>query len=273
MTIVPRKRWRGRKYPPGKAGSSDLKRKSLLLIAGVIVLAVVSGVVGTGLFNWLAHSDFFQITSIRVQGTRKVAKAAVLELCGVDLHSNLLSADRADVEQRLRSHPWIKEVRVERDWPSRLLIRVQERKAEALVYGGDGWYFVDRDGVVFSPAMAGDDLDFPVITGMKGEAWRNGKNKGITDALQLLRRAGRGNTNLPKQNISELHVTKDGDIILFLANRPIPIYLGQGDMGRKFGRLAKVLGWLYRKKEFGEATAIRLDYLGKKVLVERAGSG
>ncbi|MBU1743269.1 MAG: cell division protein FtsQ, partial [Proteobacteria bacterium] len=65
---------------------------------------------------------------------------------------------------------------------------------------------------------------------------------------------------------------ESGELILFLADRSFPIYLGQGDMGKKCIRLARVLGWLYKKNEFQDTTSIRLEYLDNKVLVERGGS-
>jgi len=274
MTRVAGKNWKGGGYSPRKSAARELKRQLLLLLSTVILVGAVLGAAGIGLYKWLSHSDFFQITSISIQGTRKLAKATVLELSGIDIHSNLLAVDQDEIEARLAACGWIKKAEVRRQWPDRLQITIYERQAEALVYGEQGWYFVDREGVVFAEVEPDDGLDFPVITGLREEDWRDaGPDSAFSEVRSLLRQAGRGNINLPKQNISQLHVTNNKEIMLFLASRPIPIYLGRGEMDRKFVRLAKVLGWLYKKNQFSEATAIRFDRLDKKVLVERAGSG
>ena len=74
------------------------------------------------------------------------------------------------------------------------------------------------------------------------------------------------NPNLPSQNISELRVSED-DIVLFLMDRPFPVRLGRGDMREKYGRLAKVLYWLYKRKEFSNVAYIKVNYSEDKVLV------
>jgi cell division septal protein FtsQ len=274
MIMVSKKKWRGRPYPPRRDGAVDLKRRVILLIAaGFLVVAVLVGA-GFAFYNGLTRSVFFQLTAIKIQGSQRVGNGTILELSGVDIHSNLLKLNRQAVEERLAAHPWIKGVEVQRDWPNRLLITVKERKPVALFAGGERFFFVDVDGAIFASAEPGDDLDFPVISGMTRQAWEAADSAGPRgDILRLFRKAGRGDSNLPLQNISELHVDKDGNVVMFLADRPFPIYFGRGDMEVKFGRVAKVLGWLYKKKQFQETIAIRLDDLEKKVLVERASSG
>ena len=84
--------------------------------------------------------------------------------------------------------------------------------------------------------------------------------------MSFIRLAGRGNVTLPRQNISEIHLKVNGDLILFLMDHPVPIYLGQGDMRAKYNRLVKVLSWLYRKDRFNSIAAIKVDYMEKKVL-------
>jgi len=243
-------------------------------VTAVAVAGVIFAVVGFGLHSLLVRSDFFQITSIKISGTDKVEKAEVVELSGINIHSNLLAVNKTAVEERLIAHPWIKSVRVLRDFPNRLLISLKERRPAALISNEAGLSYVDGAGTIFASLKKGDALDFPVITGISGGAAGGQEHRaGLVDALQLIRWAGRGNTNLPRQNISQLHLSGDEKLILFLADRPFPIFLGQGDMGKKYKRLARVLGWLYKKGEFKQTTAIRLEYLGNKVLVEKGGSG
>ncbi len=274
MIRVAKKKWRGRPYSPRRDGAAELRRKMLLLAAGAVLILVMIVGAGFAVYKGLTRSAFFQITAINIQGAQRVGKGAILELSGVDIHSNLLQLKRREVEERLAAHPWIRSVEVRRDWPNRLLVTVKERKPVA-IFGGEGkFFFVDAGGAIFASAEPDDDLDFPVISGLTRQAWEATEQAGTqADILRLLRQAGRGDSNLPLQNISELHVEKGGQLVMFLADHPFPIYLGQGGMEVKFSRLAKVLGWLYKKKQFQETIAIRLDNLEKKVVVERATSG
>jgi len=274
MIRVSKKKWRDRPYPSRRDGAADLRRKVMLLVAGGFLGIGVFVALGFAVYNGLTRSVFFQITAINIQGSQRVGKGTILELSGVDIHSNLLKLKRRGVEERLAAHPWIKSAEVRRDWPNRLLIAIQERKPVAIFVAEGRFFFVDAGGGLFASAEPGDDLDFPVISGLTRQAWETTDPAGApADVLRLLRKAGRGDSNLPLQNISELHVDQAGNVVMFLADRPFPIHFGRGDMEGKFGRVAKVLGWLYKKKQFQETNAIRLDDLEKKVVVERASSG
>ncbi len=263
-----------RKYSPTREGGAGRPRK---VIAAVVIVAAVGAffaAVGFGLHSILSRSDFFQITAIKITGTHKIKKSKIVVLSGINIHSNLLAVDTEAVEKRLADHPWIKNAKVWRDFPNRLLISLDERRPAALVANKDGLSYIDGSGTIYASLQKGDALDFPVITGLTEEDWLSGEpSTALDDALRIIRWAGRGNPNLPRQNISQLHLGGTEELIIFLADRPFPIFLGQGDMAQKYRRLTKVLGWLYKKGEFKETTAIRLEYLDNKVLVEKGGSG
>ena len=89
----------------------------------------------------------------------------------------------------------------------------------------------------------------------------------------LVNQAGRGNSYLPGQNISEIHVTEQGELVLYLLDQVFPIYLGREDMKDKYWRLVKILKGLYKRREIHCIDHIRMDYLQDKVLVSMSGSG
>jgi hypothetical protein len=121
------------------------------------------------------------------------------------------------------------------------------------------------------------DIDFPVITGFEEVAGPihddGGRAAALHDALTLMQQAGRGNSVLPCQNISEIHVTEDNELILYLLDEAFPIYLGQDAMKRKYWRLVKILKGLYKSGEISRIDHIRMDYMQDKALVSRVESG
>ena len=113
------------------------------------------------------------------------------------------------------------------------------------------------------------DLDFPVITGLENRPIANlaANNGPLVAALRFISYAGRGSSSLPRQNISELHLTEKGELVLYLADRPFPISLGKEINRNKYNRLAKVLYRLYKKREFSSVEYIKMDYAVNKILV------
>jgi cell division protein FtsQ len=100
-------------------------RKILAKFAVVLVGLLAFGGLCLMGFKGLSRSDFFQIADIEIEGCKRLSKEAVLELSGVDIHSNLLGLDRDELRERLESHAWIKNVNLDTEWSGRLTIRIE----------------------------------------------------------------------------------------------------------------------------------------------------
>jgi len=257
------------RYGGGKKSRSlGLKKKLAIMGAGVLLLAAGFALVGLIVHKALGRSDFFQITTTSIQGCRQTTKNHILEMSGVDVHSNLLALDTRKVKARIEAHEWVESAEIERDWPNRLIIVVKERLPVAIVSLDNGLFYLDQNGVAFAQVLPPQDMDYPIITGMKREEWpRTIKDSRLGEALQFIKYAGQGSSILPKQNVSELHVDGDENVILYLVDRPFPIHLGSGNVGAKYSRLTKVLYKLYKSKEFNKTAYVKMDYGLNQVLV------
>lgn len=251
-----------------KSRSLDLRKKLAILGVGFLLLVAGFGAVGFIVYKALGRADFFQITATNIEGCRRTTKNLILEMSGVDVHSNLLALDIKRVKAGIEAHEWVESVEIARDWPNRLTIVVKERLPVAIVSLDNGLFYLDQNGVAFAQVLPPEDMDYPIITGMKRDEWpRNLKDSQLGAALQFIKYAGQGSSILPKQNISELHVDGDENIILYLVDRPFPIDLGTGNVGTKYYWLTKVLYKLYKSKEFEKAAYVRMDYGRNQVLV------
>lgn len=254
----------------GLGGGRSLALGTLLLVV------VVSTVIAAGWLAWqqLSQWSFFQLTAVRIEGCEQVSKDELLELSGVDIHSNLLRLSPSRIKARLTEHEWVAGVRVRRDWPNRLEIVIREHRPLALLAQPDGLHYVDRQGEVFAPALPPGELDFPVITGLgPRKRWQAEQRQGLQRGLRLLRLAAR-NAVLPAQGISEINLDEDNKLALFMVSHPFPVYLGAGEqLVRDYRRLVKVLRQLYKRELLGEIAAIQLDYLPDRVLVEKERRG
>jgi len=260
------------RYGGKKSSGMGLKRKIVVLVVILCVVTVALVVGGVIVYKGLGQSDFFQITATRIEGCRRTTKNLILELSGVDVHSNLLALDLDRIEKNIESHEWVESIDIERVWPNLLNITVKEREPVAIVSLAKGLFYLDGKGVAFAQVLPPEDMDYPVISGLDQEHWpEKVKGSALDEALQFIRYAGNGSSILPRQNISELNLKNKDDIILFLVNRPFPIHLGQGEIRTKYYLLAKVLYRLYKKDEFSQIAYIHMNYTPNKVLVGFAG--
>lgn len=246
----------------------SLRKKVAILVLGFLLLLVALAGVGFLLYKGLGRSDFFQITATNIQGCRRTTKNLILQLGGVDVHSNLLALELGQVRKNIEGHHWIESAEVRRIWPNTLAITVKERLPVAIVSLEDGLHYLDQHGVAFAPVLPPEDMDFPFITGLKKEEMSGPMEDSLLgEALQFIKYAGQGGSILPRQNISEIHIADQKELVLFLADRPFPIHLGKGDMYMKYSRLTKVLYRLYKNKEFAQTGYIRMGYGENRVLV------
>lgn len=252
------------------------KRFSRALVAVVVLFGGGGGALWI-LSSLAIHSDVFRLTDIKVRGNSKVDAEKIVSQGGLEQGASLpaLNLDRS--EQAIRSMPWIEKAAITRHWPSTIEITVREQKPLALVNVEVGQrnelLYINSKGEMFAALTLGQDFDYPVITGMRypSSAEKSRVLKGDLEeaALYLLKLAARGNAILPIQAISEIYVGGDG-LVVYLVDRPFPIYFGSDRIRTKYYRLVKILERLYRKKQMEGITAIRLDYTENKVLVARA---
>lgn len=256
------------------------RKKLVMILLGSLAGVVILGVVFSLTIKGLSHSEFFQISSLVIEGNQQVNKAELIKLSGLDIYSNLLSIDTENVRSKIEIHPWIEWAVVKKKWPHALNVHVEERVPLAIILTEAGLYYIDKNAVIFAPVTTGgEDLDYPVINGKRVLASETSKGvvaavdeEIVRECLELIRFASDGSSSFPRQNISQIYVDKEERLILFLADKAFPIYLGADVTSEKYRRLKKVLTWLYKKKEFAAVEYIRLDYFENKVLVGKNNS-
>ena len=177
-----------------------LKFKLVIKTFILLLLLVSAGFITKEIYHKLCHNDFFQITTMKIDGNRKVSKEQITALSKVDIHSNLLALDVPQVKSLLESHPWIDRAEITRNWPNQLLITVKEKKPVALLHRDTGLFYLDNKGHIIAAASSSQELDFAVVTGLEKFSYPTHTTKTpeiLQDAMDLLKLASRNNSILP----------------------------------------------------------------------------
>jgi len=101
-----------------------------------------------------------EIVGARTLDTGKIRASLRLE------GQNLLVVDAPMVEKLVRQNPVVKEVSVRRQWPSRVIVQVEERRPVAFWQTPEGAFAVDEEGYVLSESPAPGPL--PAIVAQEG---------------------------------------------------------------------------------------------------------
>ena len=174
-----------------------------------------------------------------VEGAHHTTEAELARLGGISHGRNLLSLDVEAVERALSTHPWVRQVRVRRELPSRLVVELEEYHPVALLALGE-LYLVDDRGQPFKRATVNDELDLPLVTGVDREDFTGDRAR----ALEVLARAVNVAdaycrlSGQKKGDLSEVHVELDEVTVVTVDGQEV--HLGAGDLEPKLQRLKKV---------------------------------
>jgi POTRA domain, FtsQ-type/Cell division protein FtsQ len=266
---------------PASRNRTSIKLAVLILVTMALPLVWVYGG-REKVHQGLQSIALFKVTKIEVAGCLAVSKEKIVDASGIITHqTSLLTLDKAQIEARIASIPWVARAEVKKDWPAKLQITIEENAPIALLHfpNGEGsqLQYVDGKGNAFSSVQPGADVDLPVVTGLMEVADQQLKEKALAEILIFLGKLRGNDPHLPAQSVSELHVTKAGEMVVYLVEYPFPIFFGNGNTKQKYSRLIQVLRALYKKQNGKELLSqieyIQMDYLNDKVLVVESGSG
>lgn len=244
------------------------------IFATVLTIMVMTGV-GSRFSELVEKIEYFHIQDIHISGCTVIDRNLIRNQAGVGYSTSVLTLNEEDVASRLSTHPWVESVKVKVKFPNTLFISVKEYVPEALIALGEKeaqeLYYIAKNGLPFSKVHIKDDIDYPVITGLTSLEEIRKDDELTKDIFAFIKQAKRNNPKLPIQSISEIHISADHDLVIYLVEHPFPIYMGRGEMKEKYGQLLEVLGVLYRKHRKGakiaKVASIRMDYFGDKALV------
>jgi cell division protein FtsQ len=144
-----------------------------LMNAAAGVLAFVATLlVAAAALLWLARQPLFAIRAISVDGdVTRNSVSTIRANAAPRLAGNFLTLDLAAVRRAFESVPWVRHAVVQRVWPNRLRVRLEEHRPVALWSSGDAGSdkLVNSFGEVFE-ANVGDVEDdaLPTLEGPEG---------------------------------------------------------------------------------------------------------
>ncbi len=270
ISSTKKKRQFGKRSRKGKG--LNWKAVSRILLTAFLLLALTGGIVGTvyGIKKWVSSCSYFFVSSIEVNGEKRLTDKEVLALSGIKVGDNIFAIDLKKVSERLSAHPWIRFADVERRFPDAVVIRIEERQPVALARIGSRLFLVDRDGTCFKYYDESEGFTAPVITGIDAKAERQKKDAGnippvinrsrMEDALRIIRMSQRGVRALGYNNISQIDFPDDQTVVIYTADRAVPFFINRDGLKKQFYRAEKILFQLYNSGQYPKVVSVNVGY-------------
>ena len=215
----------------------------------------------------LLEAPFFRVREIEVKGCRRIPRETLVSLAKVEGMPNLFTVSLGKIAKSLESHPWIEHFGVRKVFPGKILIQIEERKPIAILQLEE-LYYIDTQGVIFSPVGDRDRYDYPFLTGLTRELFEKDlveAKSSIMEGLELLRLAKKEQSS-PLQEISEIHMDKSYGMKCFTRTEGVEVIMGREHFEEKLKRLSLIWSDL-QKRKFSVASIDCSDL--RRVVVKR----
>lgn len=113
---------------------------------------VLMGCILATLYYWLL------IQRIEVEGNTTIPRADVLSQAGINVGEHILLVNTGEARARLLENPLIQDATIQRVYPDKLRIIIQEREPIAAIVGGGSYAIIDAEGYVISIEKSPGDL-------------------------------------------------------------------------------------------------------------------
>lgn len=235
---------RNRSVKPKKQRKPINYRRFLKRVAhGAAVIAAVSILSGLcyGGYQLFLRTTILKIEKLQVSGARRLKRDEVVALSTLKQGDSMLKVDLRTVADHVKKNPWVEKVSVKRYFPHTVSLEITEWEPAAIINMAY-LYYLDGTGEIFKLLNRGDNLDYPVITGITEEDLAKdpaGCKEMLKQALELSSQLKRGSV-FKLQDISEIHVDKGYGLTLFTAQGGVPVKLGNGGFAEKLARFSRI---------------------------------
>ncbi len=181
---------------------------------------------------------------VELTGNHIVTREAVLQPFARDRNRSVLRIPLDARRAQLEELPWVESASVERILPNRIRVELIERTPIAFLRNGNDLALIDAHGVILSRPQ-GEDLHFPIVSGLPDSMPREEREKRITTYQEFLRDADVVRTG-SSDRVSEVDLSNSKDLRVVMTGlasatdpQAVTIHFGNSDFAGKFRMLVE----------------------------------
>ena len=97
---------------------------------------------------FLMLSPIFNIKQVEIYGNEKIPQSTILSLLSINEETNIFKETKKIINEKIKQNPYVDEVIVKRELPSKLKIQVKERNVDYLLKVGDACGYINSKGYI-----------------------------------------------------------------------------------------------------------------------------
>ena len=122
-----------------------------------------SVIVAIVLLALLFSSPLFNIKTIEVEGNSKVSDEKMISISSIQFHTNIFSMKKREAIEKIKTNPYIEDVKIARKLPSTVKIDVIEREPRYMLQFADSYVYINNQGYMLE--ISNEALEVPILIG------------------------------------------------------------------------------------------------------------
>lgn len=209
-------------------------------VTKILIFYLVIGFLGWNFFNFIFSSNFCNIEEVIIKGNDYLSEDEIFYKSGIQLGKNVFKLDLKKSIDSLIQEPRIKEVEIKRIIPNKIIISLTERKAAAIVYIGEEYFYSTKEGIVLSKIDRPEEgFDLPLVLGLEINEIKIGEIIGKPEFRTALESINSVEVILPKKfcrleilSPDDFMICNKDDTLKVRANRP-EVIIGKENLLRE----------------------------------------
>lgn len=251
---IRRKKFGGRSWP-------FYRRMLVWTIVGAAGVTVT--VAGVRFLLYSPQVLLLKPEQIEVTGNHIVSRNAVLQSFALDRNRSVLRIPLDARRGQLEELPWVESASIQRILPNRIRVELTERTPIAFLRNGNELALIDAHGVILD-RPDGEDLHFPIVTGLPDSVPREEREKRMQTYQEFLRDADLVRSE-SSNRVSEVDLSNPKDLRVVMTglasatdSQAVTVHFGNTDFTGKYHML--VDNFAQWQANAGRVQSIDLQY-------------
>ena len=217
------------------------KRKLILKIIRTIVLIGI--LIGTLIYILL--SPLFNIKDVTVTGNNKLSGEEIISLSEIRTEENIFKTSKNDIKNKIKTNPYVENVKIRRKLPDKVEIIVVERVATYMLPFANSYVYINNQGYMLE--ITSQKANLPIITGFstpeenlhEGERLLSEDLVKLGEVLQIIESA---NANGIQALITKIDISNRQDYTIMLEKEKKLVHMGDvSNLSTKMSYINKII--------------------------------
>ena len=208
-------------------GTKSKKQKKVnfkKIIKFIILLAIIIGSI-----IFIMTTPLFYVTNVEIEGNSRITNDRINSLSKISLNVNTFQYSKNAIKKYIAEEPYINNVQVKRKLPNTIIINVEERTRDFIIYSMGSYIYINKQGYILEVTNEPENL--PEIKGFTtsedkltpGNRLSNEDLEKLEVVIQIMNIAQNYDLNT---KITNIDISNKNEYTMYIAEEKKTVYLG-----------------------------------------------